>query len=102
MCATGRIAMGTMLPRRPSFGNNGSHRLRAGGIASLLGLVLSLMLSATASAQSPVTGTVSSTSGQPLPGVTVRVAGTEVRTVTDARGRYSIAAPAEGVLMLSL
>src|SRR3712207_2861477 len=102
MRATGRTAMGTMLPDRRAFRNNGSHRLRAGVIASLLAAVLSVLPSALAFGQTQVTGTVSSTSGNPLPGVTVRVAGTETRAVTDARGRYTISAPAEGVLMFSL
>jgi TonB-linked SusC/RagA family outer membrane protein len=57
---------------------------------------------ATALAQAQVSGTVTSSSGSPLPGVTVRVAGTEIRTLTNASGRYTIAAPPEGVLMFSL
>jgi TonB-linked SusC/RagA family outer membrane protein len=56
----------------------------------------------TALAQAQVTGTVVSTGGSPLRGVTVRVAGADTRTVTDVNGRYTIAAPAEGVLMFSL
>ncbi|HEV3486128.1 MAG TPA: TonB-dependent receptor plug domain-containing protein, partial [Vicinamibacterales bacterium] len=94
--------MGTMLPDRRSFRNGGSHRLRTAALASLVALVLSLLPNASAVGQTQVTGTVSSTSGNPLPGVTVRVAGTETRAVTDARGRYTISAPAEGVLMFSL
>ncbi|MFN2567302.1 MAG: SusC/RagA family TonB-linked outer membrane protein [Gemmatimonadaceae bacterium] len=90
--------MEKMLPDRRSFRNSPLHRLRTAGMS----LLLALGLSVTASGQTPVTGTVSSTSGTPLRGVTVRVAGTDTRTVTDANGRYTISAPAEGVLMFSL
>ncbi|HEV2146456.1 MAG TPA: SusC/RagA family TonB-linked outer membrane protein [Longimicrobiaceae bacterium] len=41
-----------------------------------------------------VTGTVTSSTGQPLAGVVVTVRGTNVRAVTDADGRYSIQVPA--------
>jgi TonB-linked SusC/RagA family outer membrane protein len=92
------MAMEKMLPDRPSFRNGPLHRLRAVGTALLLALVPGV----TALAQTQVSGTVTSSSGNPLPGVTVRVAGTDTRTATDPRGRYSISAPAEGVLMFSL
>src|SRR3712207_6275465 len=102
MRATGRIAMGMMPPNRSSSRRSSLDRLVAAGVGALLALVLTLVPSAKAAAQSQVTGTVTSSGGSPLPGVTVRVAGTETRTVTDARGRYTISAPAEGVLMFSL
>ncbi len=41
-----------------------------------------------------VTGTVTDTSGETLIGLTVRVAGTQVATVTDFEGNYSIKVPA--------
>jgi TonB-dependent starch-binding outer membrane protein SusC len=90
--------MEKMLADRRSFRNGCLHRLRAAGLA----LLLASLPSVTASGQTQIAGTVSSSGGTPLPGVTVRVAGSETRTVTDARGRYSISAPAEGVLMFSL
>jgi TonB-linked SusC/RagA family outer membrane protein len=40
-----------------------------------------------------VTGTILDNSGQPLPGVTVRIAGTQTATVTDANGAFSITVP---------
>jgi TonB-linked SusC/RagA family outer membrane protein len=76
-----------------------TRRLFATGLA----LVLVFALSATASGQqTAVTGTVTNSAGAPLRGVTVRVEGTEVRTLTDANGRYSVAVPANGILTFSL
>jgi TonB-linked SusC/RagA family outer membrane protein len=89
--------MGTM-PDREGIRSNRAHRFWAVAMA----LVLALVPQVTARAQTQVTGTVTSTGGTPLRGVTVRVAGTETRTLTDVNGRYTIAAPAEGVLMFSL
>jgi TonB-dependent starch-binding outer membrane protein SusC len=43
--------------------------------------------------QRTVTGTVTDQSGQPLPGVTVVVAGTTTGTVTNADGNFSLAIP---------
>ncbi|MEO8910130.1 MAG: SusC/RagA family TonB-linked outer membrane protein [Gemmatimonadaceae bacterium] len=48
--------------------------------------------------QVAVSGTVTSTGGSPIPGVNVRVDGTEVRAVTDAAGRYRLSAPADALL----
>lgn len=73
--------------------------IRAAGLAA----VFMLAMSATAygQAQIPVTGTVTSSSGTPLPGVTVRVQGTNVRAVTNSAGKYSVSAPADAVLTFS-
>ena len=70
-------------------------------ITAGLSLLFSVMLSGTAWGQQ-VTGTVTNSAGAPLRGVSVRVEGTEVRTVTDANGRYSVAAPGDAVLTFSL
>ena len=71
--------------------------------AAALSFVLALVLSGTAFAQNvAVTGTVTSTGGTPLPGVTVRVQGTDARTLTDASGHYRITAPSDAVLTFSL
>lgn len=76
-----------------------SHRVIAMGAA----LLLALMPVQTASAQQrTVGGTVRSQGGNPLPGVSVRAEGTEFRTTTNEAGRYSIAAPANGVLLFSM
>src|SRR3954468_15728507 len=62
------------------------------------------VLSSTAFAQNPITvaGTVTSTGGAPLPGVTVRVQGSDARAVTDVSGKYRLTAPADAVLTFSL
>jgi TonB-linked SusC/RagA family outer membrane protein len=71
--------------------------------ASGLVLLFAVMFSSTAYGQQVnVTGAVTNAGGAPLRGVTVRVEGTEVRTLTDANGRYSVAVPATGVLTFSL
>jgi len=70
--------------------------------AAAVSLLLMLAFGQTALAQNlAVTGTVTSTGGTPLPGVTVRVQGSDVRTLTDASGRYRITAPADAVLTFS-
>ncbi len=48
-----------------------------------------------------VKGTVSDKTGAPLPGVTVKLKGTQDGTVTDANGGYSIKAPSNGTLSFS-
>src|SRR5207237_3179399 len=59
-----------------------------------------LTLGGTALAQgTQVSGTVTSTTtGEKLWGVTVRVRGTQTQTVTDQQGRYSLVAPTDAVL----
>ena len=53
----------------------------------VLGFVFALVVSGTAYGQDvPVNGTVTNAAGAPIPGVTVRVSGTDVRTTTDANG----------------
>jgi TonB-dependent SusC/RagA subfamily outer membrane receptor len=71
--------------------------------AAAMSLLLLLALGRTALGQQiAVTGTVTSSAGVPLRGVSVRVQGSEVRSFTNASGRYSIAAPTNGVLTFSI
>jgi TonB-linked SusC/RagA family outer membrane protein len=50
----------------------------------------------------PVTGTVADNTGEPLPGVSVQVKGTQQGTTTDARGVFKIDVPdAESVLVIT-
>src|SRR5882672_981734 len=83
---------------RHSFLNRHSLSLRALGASMLFALTLS----GTAGGQlTAVTGTVTSTGGAPLSGVSVRVQGTDTRAVTDGSGKYRVAAPADAVLTFS-
>lgn len=67
-----------------------------------MSLLFALVLSGTAFAQNlAVTGTVTSTGGSPLQGVTIRVQGTDIRAVTDGAGRYRLSAPSDAVLTFS-
>jgi TonB-linked SusC/RagA family outer membrane protein len=67
-----------------------------------MSLLFALILSSTAFAQNQaVTGTVTSTGGAPLQGVTIRVQGTDIRAVTDGGGRYRLTAPSDAVLTFS-
>jgi TonB-linked SusC/RagA family outer membrane protein len=67
-----------------------------------LSLLLAVVLSGTAYGQNQaVTGTVTSTGGAPLQGVTIRVQGTDIRAVTDGAGRYRLTAPSDAVLTFS-
>ena len=50
--------------------------------------------------QRPIKGKVSTTSGEPLPGVTVLVKGTTTGVITDNQGNFSIALPAEGTALV--
>jgi len=96
---TGGKTMEKKLSGRNSFRHG---RIRV-TIAVGMSLLFALILSATAFAQGTVvSGTVTSTGGTPLPGVTVRVQGTDARTITDASGNYRITAPADAVLTFSL
>ncbi|RPD42245.1 SusC/RagA family TonB-linked outer membrane protein [Chitinophaga barathri] len=64
-------------------------------------VLLLLMTVATFAQQQRVTGTVSDASGNPVPGVTVRVQATNRGTVTDGQGRYSIEAVNGNTLIFS-
>jgi len=88
--------METMSSETRSRGSTINTRWRAVKLAVLL----SLAVSTAADAQQPVTvtGTVTSSTGAPLAGVTVNVRGTEVRTLTTENGRYTILAPSNGAL----
>lgn len=63
-----------------------------------LSVLLTLIVSFFAFAQSPVTGKITDKSGTPLPGVSVVIQGTTNATVTDENGEFSIDVPsgAEG------
>ena len=67
-----------------------------------MSLLFALALTGKAFGQNlPITGTVTSTGGTPLGGVTVRVQGTDQRAITDPTGRYHITAPADAILTFS-
>ena len=91
--------MEKMMRSSRSFASGLLTAIRAVGVA----LLLTIVVSGTAFAQQlVVTGTVTSAAGQPLQGVTVRISGTETRALTNASGRYSISAPANGTLNYNL
>src|SRR6185436_1141842 len=86
---------------------SGKNSFRTAGLRAVvavgMSLLFALIVSGTAFAQNvPIAGTVTSTGGTPLPGVTVRVQGSDSRTITDASGKYRINAPADAVLTFSL
>ena len=67
-----------------------------------MGLLFAMILSSSAFAQNQaISGTVTSTGGAPLQGVTIRVQGTDIRAVTDGAGRYRLTAPGDAVLTFS-
>ncbi|GAB2703320.1 TonB-dependent receptor [Mucilaginibacter koreensis] len=51
--------------------------------------------------QTPVRGVVTDSKGEPLPGVSIRVKGTQVGAVTNANGEYSVNAGSDAVLVFS-
>ena len=85
-----------------SFWNRLAHRASAVGV----GLLLTFAAGRSALAQSDrivVSGTVKSAEGGPLSGVTVTVAGTDLRAVTGVNGRYVVNnAPANGTLSFAI
>ena len=87
------------LPDRQSFWS--SPRFSARAVCMTMLLLLSVAGTALAQ-QVAVTGTVSSTGGAPLSGVTVAVQGTDTRATTNATGRYFLNAPPNGVLTFVL
>jgi TonB-linked SusC/RagA family outer membrane protein len=67
------------------------------------GLLLTVFATGTAWAQTrPISGTVTAADGGPLARVTVRVEGTDVSTVTNNAGHYTLGGPAEGFLNFTL
>jgi TonB-linked SusC/RagA family outer membrane protein len=67
-----------------------------------LAVLFAFAFSGTAFGQeAPVTGKVTTAAGVPLPGVTVRVQGTDTRTVTDASGAYRVVAAPDATLTFS-
>lgn len=66
-------------------------------------LFFALILCGTAFAQEEieVSGTVTSDSGESLPGVTIQLEGTQLGTTTDMDGAYEIVVPSDGVLLFS-
>ena len=64
-------------------------RLIKRSIPLVIGCIAWALVSASAQTAA-LKGTVTSTDGQPFPGVTVRVTGTSGGTVTDAKGTYHL------------
>ena len=72
---------------------------RAAGIS----LILILTVCGSAFGQMiEISGRVTSQAGPPLPGVTVRIRGTETGSTTDGEGRYSLTAPRDGIVVFTL
>jgi TonB-linked SusC/RagA family outer membrane protein len=68
----------------------------------LLLLVLTMLTSLLKAQGIPITGKVTSAEdNKPIPGVTILIRGTSTGTTTDINGKYSINAPADGVLVFS-
>src|SRR5918992_3268928 len=93
------MAMKKTLSGKNSFRNRALRLFRAAGMSWLF----LLALSGTALAQEiQVSGTVTAPTGAPLREVAVRVQGTDIGTLTDAGGKYSLRTPSTGVLNFSL
>ncbi|MGE5803793.1 MAG: SusC/RagA family TonB-linked outer membrane protein [Gemmatimonadota bacterium] len=71
--------------------------------AAALSVIMTLAVCGSAFGQMiEVSGRVTSQAGLPLPGVTVRLRGTDTATTTDVEGRYSLAVPSDGVVVFTL
>lgn len=67
-------------------------------LVAFLAFVVSVSLQAAVQQEKRISGTVIS-DGEPLPGVSVQVKGATTGTITDIDGKYSISAPANGILV---
>ena len=67
-------------------------------LVAFLFVTLAVSIQAAVQQEKRITGTVVS-EGEPLPGVSVQVKGHSTGTITDIDGKYSISAPADGVLI---
>ena len=93
--------MNEMLIGTGSSGKSRLYRWSAVGLSLLVALVLCRPVVGQGVQQIEVSGTVKSPSGELLAGVTITVRGTSTTTVTDERGRYTLIAPSDGVLVLA-
>jgi len=64
-------------------------------------LIIVIFVSTVIWAQHNVSGKVTDTDGIPLPGVAIVLKGTTLGTITDLDGRYTLSAPADGILQFS-
>jgi TonB-linked SusC/RagA family outer membrane protein len=98
MQVLGGLLMERVLVVKSSFLNGRTHFLRAVGMS----LLFALTLSGVAFGQNvPISGTVTSTGGTPLQGVTVRIQGSDTRAVTNGAGKYFLSAAPDAVLTFS-
>ncbi|MCG2588028.1 SusC/RagA family TonB-linked outer membrane protein [Rhodohalobacter sulfatireducens] len=68
----------------------------------MMSLFLAVLFCGTAIAQEiEISGTVTTTGGETLPGVSIALEGTQIGTTTDLNGNYTIDAPENGVLVFS-
>jgi TonB-linked SusC/RagA family outer membrane protein len=91
-----------MLQSQRGFGTSRLHIWSVVGMSLLAALVLWSPVSAQQAQPINVSGKVTTPDGGPLPGVTVRIRGTNTTTVTDAEGKYAIDAPSDAVLVFGL
>jgi len=73
----------------------------SGSIGFVLLILMQLLCSQLASAQSLISGTVKDDTGGPLPAVTVKVKGTSISTSTDVNGAFSISASKTDILQFT-
>ncbi len=69
-------------------------------ITKLLPAVIFVLVGLTAYGQKTITGTVTASDGEVIPGVSVLVKGTTTGTMTDALGKYSIAVPEDAATLV--
>lgn len=67
----------------------------------VLAILLSFLITLPVFAQNPVTGTITGKDGAPVAGATISVKNKNLNTISDASGRFSIAAASGDVLVIS-
>lgn len=71
------------------------------GVKAVLLMMLLLAFTSQAGAQSVITGTVTDSSGKPMPGVSVQVKNSAKGTISDEQGNYTLSAAPADVLVFS-
>ena len=75
-------------------------KLKKSVITKLLPAIFFVLVGFTTFGQKTITGTVTGSDGEAIPGVSVLVKGTTTGTMTDASGKYSVAVPNDATVLV--
>lgn len=78
-----------------------SKSISSPNLRQITALVFLMLISTITFAQIKISGLVTDNNGEALPGVTVKVKGSNLATATDVDGKYEISAPGDGTLVFT-